>query len=630
MRYEWSRRLARLPRWLRRVLAAGVGLAGTVLVVGLLAVVAQGLDDFHPFGLRWEWASTCLFGALTLLAGVFGNAAYDRFQRWEASRLPVVSEFFRNHDLARLVGQAIGMTLRASADGLSAPDARLVYALAGRAERDWPNLAGGKRVRRLLGSLSEGQLVAFIRDPTRPALTEAQADLLHPQNLGAAPAFTDPASAPKVRGALIGRFGEALRQAAKRDFGRGGQGFAALWLDLAGALLNDSAAALPRTDDNAHAIAEVRITLTAVSALPAADAAGLRPAMDGLADRLDATYHAVRAEGRASARRHGHTRRWLIGIVILIGVVGGAAWYGQQRTHTTVEQGQQDTVARLTAIETQLREALAPRQAGEDPTQRQLPPELIAQAGELLARGDREQQAVAQIALGQHDEADRLIQDLKREPLADAFRLLTLDGDNQYNAGEFDRAIGPYEQAAAMRPDDPDGLNQAAIAHGQARLGDMAAHQHRAIDAYAAALTVSTRETHPVAWATTQNNLGNAWSDLPTGDRAENLQRAIDAYTAALTVYTREALPAGWAMTRFNLGRLFWDRAGLGDARVDPTADLTAAIAQVRAAAQVWTETDFPFDYQNRIAPTLEGLRTAWLAGGHGSAADSEAIAPAQ
>ena len=86
--------------------------------------------------------------------------------------------------------------------------------------------------------------------------------------------------------------------------------------------------------------------------------------------------------------------------------------------------------ARLAAIEAQLREALTPRQAGEDPTRRQLPAELIAKARELAERGNQEQQAVAAIALKQHAEADRLIQDLKREPLAEAFRFLTLEGNN--------------------------------------------------------------------------------------------------------------------------------------------------------------------------------------------------------
>ena len=41
----------------------------------------------------------------------------------------------------------------------------------------------------------------------------------------------------------------------------------------------------------------------------------------------------------------------------------------------------------------------------------------------------------------------------------------------------------------------------------------------------------------------TQNNLANAYGDIPGGDRAANIQRAIACYEAALRVYTEEAFP---------------------------------------------------------------------------------------
>jgi hypothetical protein len=74
MPFDLSRRLARLPRWLRWGLAAAVGLVGTALAVALLAVVAEGLDRFQPFGPGWQVASACLFGVLTLVAGVLGTS----------------------------------------------------------------------------------------------------------------------------------------------------------------------------------------------------------------------------------------------------------------------------------------------------------------------------------------------------------------------------------------------------------------------------------------------------------------------------------------------------------------------------------------------------------------------------
>ncbi|MGC9396631.1 MAG: tetratricopeptide repeat protein, partial [Anaerolineae bacterium] len=59
---------------------------------------------------------------------------------------------------------------------------------------------------------------------------------------------------------------------------------------------------------------------------------------------------------------------------------------------------------------------------------------------------------------------------------------------------------------------------------------------------YQQALRFRTPDAAPLQYATTQNNLGIAYSDLPTGDRdaqderAANLQRAIDCYEKALHI----------------------------------------------------------------------------------------------
>jgi hypothetical protein len=41
----------------------------------------------------------------------------------------------------------------------------------------------------------------------------------------------------------------------------------------------------------------------------------------------------------------------------------------------------------------------------------------------------------------------------------------------------------------------------------------------------------------------TQNNLGTAWWSLSTGDRESNLRQAIAYYEAALRVYTEQDFP---------------------------------------------------------------------------------------
>ena len=150
----------------------------------------------------------------------------------------------------------------------------------------------------------------------------------------------------------------------------------------------------------------------------------------------------------------------------------------------------------------------------------------------------------------------------------------------------------------------PRAMNSAAVAHNQARLGDIAAHQRRAIGLLTQAQRVWTPETHPVDWAMTQNNLGNAWLLMPTSDRGENLGKAIACYTAALEIRIREAHPVDWAATQNNLGNA-WLFMPTGDRR----ENLGKAIACYTAA--------------------LEVLSAEWLSGGHGTAEEFDAIAPA-
>ena len=45
-----------------------------------------------------------------------------------------------------------------------------------------------------------------------------------------------------------------------------------------------------------------------------------------------------------------------------------------------------------------------------------------------------------------------------------------------------------------------------------------------------------------------------AWSLIPSKNKAEDLKKSIAAYEAVLTVYTKEAYPAEWAKTQNDLG----------------------------------------------------------------------------
>ena len=264
-------------------------------------------------------------------------------------------------------------------------------------------------------------------------------------------------------------------------------------------------------------------------------------------------------------------------------------------------QGQGAMVVTMQQILAQME---ANKKSLTDPTQHEWPPELIEQAKILRERGDKEQRAVAEIALRNHKEADRLIQELKADTISAAFGVLTLEGDNFYEANEPDKAIRPYEQALALQPDDFVARTNAMIAHATARLDDIATHRHRAIEI--AERTLSLLPPTSTHWARTQNDLGNTWQSMPTGDPADNLRRAIDAYEAALTVFTKVTYPAEWAGTLSNLGNLW---------RVLPTGDkhdnLHRALDAFEAALTVYTKSAYPAKWagnQNNLGIVLSDI----------------------
>ena len=123
-------------------------------------------------------------------------------------------------------------------------------------------------------------------------------------------------------------------------------------------------------------------------------------------------------------------------------------------------------------------------------------------------------------------------------------------------------------------------------------LGERAENLEEAITAFTAALEVRTRNAFPEKWAMTQNNLATVYSDRILGERANNIERAIAASSAALEVYTRSAFPEKWAGTQNNLGNAYSDRI-LGE-RAD---NIEMAIAAISAALEVYTRSAFPEDW---------------------------------
>jgi len=147
-----------------------------------------------------------------------------------------------------------------------------------------------------------------------------------------------------------------------------------------------------------------------------------------------------------------------------------------------------------------------------------------------------------------------------------------------------------------------------------------------AVAAYRAALRVYTEAEHPVNWAKAQYNLGNALSNQANqGTRtggAEGtrlLAEAVEATRAALRVLTEAEHPVDWAGTQNNLGNALWSQ-GIRTGGAEGTRLLAEAVAAYRAAQRVWTEAEHPVHWataQNNLGNALsnQGIRTGGAEG---------------
>jgi predicted ATPase/class 3 adenylate cyclase len=164
--------------------------------------------------------------------------------------------------------------------------------------------------------------------------------------------------------------------------------------------------------------------------------------------------------------------------------------------------------------------------------------------------------------------------------------------------GQFRECLQVAEsaRAAAERLGDKTALassqNNLGIAYSDLPVGDRADNLRKAIACYKAALRVRTQRDFPMQWAMTQNNLGNAYAHLSAGERADNLRKAIACYKAALRVRTERAFPVQWAMTQNNLGAAYGELP-----KRDGADNLQKAINCFEAALRVRTERDFPLDW---------------------------------
>ncbi len=135
-------------------------------------------------------------------------------------------------------------------------------------------------------------------------------------------------------------------------------------------------------------------------------------------------------------------------------------------------------------------------------------------------------------------------------------------------------------------------------------LGDKSINMEIAIASCETALKVLTQKVLPGIWATTQYNLGLAYSNRIKGDKAKNIELAIQSYKQALQVGTQEAFPQDWAKTQHNLAIAYIDRI-----KGDKAENIELAIQSCKQALQVRTQEAF----SQKWAQTQHNLATTCI-----------------
>ncbi len=213
------------------------------------------------------------------------------------------------------------------------------------------------------------------------------------------------------------------------------------------------------------------------------------------------------------------------------------------------------------------------------------------------------------------DHADRLAP-AARPLLWHAYGLLQVTiGEQSGQESALRAALDALTAARDGTPRDSDplawagtqnNLGNALQALGQRESGT--ARLEEAVSAYRLALEERRRERVPLDWATTQDNLGNALSAL--GERESGparLEEAVSAYRLALEERRRERVPLDWAATQNNLGTAL---KALGQ-RESGTARLEEALSAYRLALEERRRDRVPLDWamtQNNLGNALLAL----------------------
>jgi tetratricopeptide (TPR) repeat protein len=477
----------------------------------------------------------CAATAGILMSGNLAlNIAASRVEEHYKSRIQHDINIYKNHDLAKLVGECVRLAILRHAHSMGDSDPAQRAALeriANLAPNKWAQMTAsdnGQQPDPRVLALADAKLTDFITEPRAKALNQSEwlSMLTEWRNEARATAVTD--NTLKAAASTVAEdFGITLREALKADFERGGKAWAAMQLDIAQQLLRRTPVSLAK--DNP----EITDALSQVKAMLADNGKAI--------NALNTLITDVSQSQEAHAREVAENFTQVTGLLL-------------------------DIKARIDVLTTDVRaldaklEAIARNQQKQIGANPNAVPSLSDEDRKILDdikhRGDALQKITAAAIERDFNTANALLAQLDDRTITDeSFRYFTAKGDVAYFSGEFDKARDPYETALKLRSKDVAARDRAAIVRAFARTGDLLSDRRRAVELYE-----GTLELVPIGstdWARTQLNLGSTCLDLSSkqvgAEMAASIDKAIAAFNSALTVYTKETLPLDYAAAQINL-----------------------------------------------------------------------------
>ncbi|MCC7313876.1 MAG: DUF2610 domain-containing protein [Planctomycetes bacterium] len=238
----------------------------------------------------WRWCGVAALAGLAVGGEMAVHFAATEIHHHMAEALPAANQLYVNHDVAKLVGETLGvMTLKAGEEE-NDPDTRASFtAIAAVVPEEWLKLASAHDPRVI--PLTEKELWVFVQNPGTPALdSERWEELVTEWSAAAHVSPLAPESRRRLIDELIATFAFAWREALKHDYTHNGKATEAMHLDLFGELLRRSSEGASQNDPTTkEAIARLSDIPTQLRAI----AERVRSQGDGHAREVMARFDSV-------------------------------------------------------------------------------------------------------------------------------------------------------------------------------------------------------------------------------------------------------------------------------------------------------------------------------------------------